>query len=367
MKPENLRIGYVPYSADLSHPDDRRRFPFFAKRQGISYSLASFDSQYDILILPAPADLTGWWQYRKKHPETIFIFEMVDSLIHQTDAVNTLLKGWGRYFLKKESRPSFIHRNILIRWLKRADIVLCSNPLTVEKVKEWNMNVLYSLDYQEHEYHFLKKDFSIKAKMKLFWEGQGVVLPQVLYFKNVFRRVSSFCEFHVVTSSSVPLHDPFFKIKTQDFLKKLPIECYYHQWDQERNPNLFSQFDCGIIPINPNDGYAWHKPANKLIAFWFSGIPTLTSATPAYSDVASVTSQDFLCHTEDEWVEKLREIYQMNQEQRKAMADRNYGFARKMFSNEEMDRHWEEIFHLAEKCLKNKAVDSQAAKGLLTE
>ncbi|MCW5914793.1 MAG: glycosyltransferase family 1 protein [Chitinophagaceae bacterium] len=354
MENVNVRIGYVPYSEDLAHPDDRRRFPFYAKRQNISYSLAKYGTHYDIVILPAPANLTRWWEYRKTHPDTVFIFEMVDSLIHQNDWINILMKGLGRYLLHKESKPSLIHKNVLIRWLKFADVVLCSNPVTVEVVKNWNNNVIFSLDYQEHEYQFLKKDFSIKGKMKLFWEGQGVILPQLLQYKKVFKKVRPFCELHIVTSGSFPLHDPFYRIKTKDFLRRLPIESFFHQWDQANNPDLFSGFDCGIIPISSRDIYAWHKPANKLIAFWFSGIPTLTSDTPAYRELALKSGSDFLCRNEEEWVEKLERTYRMTPEQRRSLAEENYRFVKKMYSNEEMDKSWEEILKIGINILQEK-------------
>ena len=34
------RIGYVPYSRDLSHPADARRFPFYAKKRGLEFEIA---------------------------------------------------------------------------------------------------------------------------------------------------------------------------------------------------------------------------------------------------------------------------------------------------------------------------------------
>lgn len=343
-----MKIGYIPYSADLTHADDRRRFPYFARRHNIAYELADERKDYDIVILPAPANLTKWLRYKKTHLKTVFIFEMVDSLIHQNDWQNMLVKGWGRFIIGKESRPSMIHKNLLIRWIKEADIVVCSNPQTLKTIQNWNDNVVFSLDYLEHEYHYIKNDYSIKGKMKLFWEGQGVVLPQLLYFKNVFERVNSFCELHIVTSESFPVFGQFLQRKTESFLKELPIESHFHLWNQERNPDLFAGFDCGIIPINKNDKYAWHKPANKLISFWLSGIPTLASDTPAYTDIALQTENDFLCSSDEEWVTKILEIRNMNDDERKNMAIRKYNFARELFSDQVHDTFWVELFKKAE-------------------
>lgn len=342
-----LKIGYVPYSRDLTQVADRRRFPCFAGRNNIYYEVADFSRSYDLIILPAPSNLTKWLQYKRKNPRTVFVFEMVDSLIHQKDWMNLLIKGTGRFLIGKESRPTLIHRNLLIRWIKEADIVICSNRDTQRLLKQWNKNVLFNLDYQENEYKFLKTDYEIKGKMKLFWEGQGVVLPQLSHFKEVLANVSSFCELHIVSSASFPVFGTFFHRNTTTFLKRLPIETHFHLWNQQENPQLFSMFDCGIIPISKKDGYAWHKPANKLISFWFSGIPTLTSDTPAYCEIASRSANDFICTNGKEWIEKINWIRNMSADERKRVAIRNYEFAKNEFSNKAVDPFWTELLKLA--------------------
>ncbi len=63
---KQLRIGYVPYSSDLSQPADRRRFPLFAKNNNVTYEIANVNKVYDIIILPAPANLSKWLIYKKK-------------------------------------------------------------------------------------------------------------------------------------------------------------------------------------------------------------------------------------------------------------------------------------------------------------
>ena len=45
---KELKIGYVPYSSDLSQPADRRRFPLFAENNDITYEIADKNKIYDI-------------------------------------------------------------------------------------------------------------------------------------------------------------------------------------------------------------------------------------------------------------------------------------------------------------------------------
>ena len=340
----NLKIGYVPYNTDLSHPDDRRRFPYFAKRNDVQFEIADSKKDYDIILLPAPANLTKWLMYKKRHPNTRFIFEMVDSLIYQLDSFNTLFKGVGRFVIGKESLPSLKHKEILIKWLKVADMVVCSSQKIKQDIEQYNSNITVSLDYLQHEYKFLKTDYSIKGKMKLLWEGQGVIVPHFLHFKEMFKKVSSFCELHVVTSETFPKYGPFVKKDVATYLQQLPIETHFHKWDLNTNSTLFSQLDCGIIPLNKENAYGWHKPANKLISFWFSGMPTLTSDTPAYIDATSQTNTDMLCGSQEEWVEKLHAIRNMNKEAREKIAHEHYEVARAYYSNETHDSIWINIF-----------------------
>lgn len=341
---KNLKIGYVPYNSDLSHPDDRRRFPFFAERNNVRFEVANYRKSYDVILLPAPANLSHWLLYKKRNPHTRFIFEMVDSLIYQSDTFNTLFKGVGRFMIGKESLPYLDHKNLLIKWLKIADIVVCSSPRIKREIEKWNMNVVVSLDYLEHEYKFLKTDYSITGKMKLVWEGQGVVLPHFLHFKNMLRQVSSFCELHIVTSESYPLFGPLVKRNVNTILEKLPIKTHFHKWSLNKNSTLFSHFDCGVIPLNKNDAYGWHKPANKLISFWFSGLPTLASNTPAYIDVAGHTGNDLLCSTDEEWIAKIHEMRERKAAEREYLARKNFSFAHALYSNEAHDSFWKNLF-----------------------
>ncbi|MGN6602227.1 MAG: hypothetical protein ACTHK8_07225 [Ginsengibacter sp.] len=346
---DGLKIGYVPYLNDLSHPDDRRRFPYFADQNNINFEIAETDKEFDIVLLPASANLTKWLRYKKKFPKTKFIFEMVDSLIYQTDMLNTLFKGIGRFIMRKESLPTFYHKDVLIKWLKTADIVLCSNPIVKNEIGRFNSNVILSLDYLEHEYKFSKTDYSINGKMKIFWEGQSEILLDFMKFKEVFNEINDFCELHIVTSETYPMVGKFFPQKVQNILKRLPIESHFYKWNMNTNSSVFNNCDCGIIPLNKNDKYRWHKPANKLISFWFSGLPTLTSNTPAYEEVASQVNKDILCETTEDWVTKIRMLYEMSDEQRQTIAIKNLNFAKTFHSKKVYDEVWKLVFDKLEK------------------
>ena len=55
---DKLRIGYVPYSNDMTKPGDRRRFCYYAKKRNIKFEIAQPSKDYDVVVLTEGADST---------------------------------------------------------------------------------------------------------------------------------------------------------------------------------------------------------------------------------------------------------------------------------------------------------------------
>ena len=341
---KDVRIGYVPYLPDLSQPADRRRFPFFARANNVPFEIADVNKTYDIILLTAPSNLSKWLLYKKKHPETKFIFEMVDSLIFPSDIFSMLFKGVGRFILRKEVLLFINYKKLIIKWLKIADIVVCSSKELKRHIEQWNENVVVSLDYLQNEYQLLKTDYSINGKMKLLWEGQSVVLRQFLYFKDLFKELNSFCELHIITIEKYPLFGNLVHRNVEKILEELPIKTVFHKWEINKNSEVFSQCDCGIIPLNKKNLLGWHKPANKLISFWFSGLPTVVSDTPAYVELMNNADENLYCHTKDDWIEKIYRIKNMQPEERECLAKKNWAFVQSNYSDVVLDLIWQSVF-----------------------
>ncbi len=341
---KKLKIGYVPYLPDLSQPGDRRRFPYFAKRNNIPFEIADKNKEYDIILLTAPANLSEWLIYKKKHLKAMFIFEMVDSLIFDTDKFNLLFKGIGRYLLKKESSFYPDYKKLLIKWLKIADVIICSNSELKKVISQWNTNVIVSLDYLQNETKFLKQDYTIKGKMKLAWEGQSVVLPHLLMYREVFKRVNSFCELHIITDQRYPVCGGIYNRDVKTITDQLPINTIFHKWQLYNNYDELSKCDCGIIPLDKKNAFGWHKPANKLISFWFTGLPTLVSATPAYTELMHEAGEDLYCSDIEEWIQKINYVKNMKPEEKESLAKKNLDYVRNNCSDEALDLVWHQIF-----------------------
>ncbi|CAN5284296.1 hypothetical protein BH09BAC2_BH09BAC2_02960 [soil metagenome] len=340
---KNVTIGYVPYVKNLLHPGDRRRFPHFAKLNDVPFEIADLNKKYDVVLITPHSDLSAWLKYRKKHPGTKFIFEMVDSMIFSSDLFRSLFKGVGRYITSKESKLNFDYKKPIVNWIRMADAVICSSTELENIIKPLNKNVFVSLDYY-FEAKYRKSDYEIKGKMKLVWEGQSVVLKNLLAFKDVFAAINQFCELHIITDLHFTKIGSLIKVDTQKIINKFPITSHLHEWKYGENYKLLSTFDCGIIPINKKSPMAWHKPANKLISFWFTGMPTIVSNTPAYVEVMKNAGNDLSCDTKDEWIKRITEVKNMSAEKRRQLADQNFAFAQTHFSEEALSKEWQKLF-----------------------
>lgn len=346
MNLKELKIGYVPYLPDLSQPADRRRFPFFAKTNNIPFEIADVNKTYDIILLTAPSNLSKWLLYKRKHPDTKFIFEMIDSLVLPSDTFSNLFKGVGKFVMHKETIPYLDFKKILIEWLKVSDLVICSSTKMKRIIEQWNKNIIVSLDYMQNEVKTTKTDFHINGKMKIVWEGQSVVLRHLLEFKDVFKQINSFCELHVITDEKYPTYGNLIKNEALDLLSELPITTFFHKWEIYKNYEILSSCDCGIIPLDKKNIMAWHKPANKLISFWFAGLPTIVSDTPAYVELMDSANSKLYCSNTEEWVSKIKEVMNLNAEERKKIAESNLNYILNNYSNESLHKNWFQIFKL---------------------
>lgn len=346
-------IGYVPYMNDMMHPGNRRRFPYFAKRKNIPFKIANTKEAFDYILLTGQSNLSEWLNYKKRNPHTKFIFEMTDSTIFPSDPIRTLLKGPGRYLLGKEENFYLDYKTPVRKWLRMADLVICSSSAVQKKVSKWNSNSVISLDYLESEYRHLKNDFSSRKKLKLVWEGLGVSLHHLWKFKSVFGAVSDFCELHIITKDSFTVWGNFYKKDVKKMLSQLSIDTVFHDWNIDTKDQILADCDLGIIPLNNRNLFAWHKPANKLISFWFCGLPTLVSNTPAYTEFMDAAMNElenpaeippFYCANNQEWIEKIRFYFEMKSSEREKISLQNYEFVNTHYSDESLDKVWETIW-----------------------
>ena len=87
---DKLKIGYVPYSADLSHPGDRRRIGTWSKTRRNDLQLED-PTESDLLVLSAAANF-DFWINKSKQP---VILDLVDGYLGEEPLfIRDLLRQW---------------------------------------------------------------------------------------------------------------------------------------------------------------------------------------------------------------------------------------------------------------------------------
>ena len=181
-----MRIGYAPYDATLSQPADRRRFPCYAERRGISFELADPSRDYDLVVVTPRADLEAWSRYRPGRSK--LVFDLVDSYlaIPRTN-LKAILRGPAKFAAREARHPFFSYRRALESMLARADAVTCATLEQRAEIRKLCSNTHPILDFQSRLIRRVKDDYRADVPFHLVWEGLG---ENVRWFGEIQRALA---------------------------------------------------------------------------------------------------------------------------------------------------------------------------------
>jgi hypothetical protein len=313
-----IRVGYVPHSAALVHPADRRRLLIWAKEFNVELDVDSPLSS-DVLVLSGAANF-GYWLKQATQP---VILDLVDGYLGENPR---LYKDFIRNILRSFRGTSSLKWFTYTRHLKRACeisyAVVVASPEQRELILPYNSNVYVILD--DHS-ELSEKTLNVTAttdsnrvapsKPYLFWEGYGYTLK---HFRFIAQELDKFLStkgwgMYVVTTPTFSRWGGYLgKVSTENRIKKwFPLSWQLIQiipWTLENLVSTAAKSRIAIIPIDPWDKFAQKKSENKLLSMWKLGLPTIFSNTPAYRRVAEFANNTSSCVNPDEWREKLEEL-----------------------------------------------------------
>ena len=302
-----MRVGYAPYSADLRQPADRRRFPFYARRRGIEFELADPGEAYDVVVVTPRADLAAWSRYRPERSKVVF--DLVDSYldIPRTDP-KALLRGPAKFLAGEARHPFFTYRGLLERILDRADAATCATPEQVEAAAALCPNGHAILDFQSDLVQRVKEDYRGGTPLHLVWEGLG---ENVRWFSEIAGALRELARtwpvvLHLITAIEYrQFAQRFVRRRTDRVASRLVDDVRVYEWSEQMVSVIATACDVAVIPLPLDRPLESGKSENKLMSFWRMGMPTVTSATPAYVRTMRAAGQDLFCSSEQEWVEIL--------------------------------------------------------------
>ena len=305
-----MRVGYVPYSKDLSHPADRRRLAFWAQQVGIELNVSS-PLESDILILSNAANF-GYWIRRAKQP---VIIDLVDGyLAEKSNFLQDILRNFSRS-LAGQSGFHWVSYKFHIRVAcQRSAAVIVASPEQRDLVLPFNSQTYVILDSHAEVSNFAQHNSgeNTNNSQQLFWEGFGYTLK---HFEVIAEELDQFLfdsgwGMYMVTQSEFPRWGGYIgKVHTQKEVRKLFPKSWHAiriiPWSIENLRTYSELATIGLIPLNQSDLFANMKSENKLLSMWQLNLPVLFSPTPAYLRVASMANVEIGVVQLREWYKKL--------------------------------------------------------------
>jgi hypothetical protein len=342
-----LRVGYVPYSSDLSGPADHRRFCAFAKLAGIEYEIWRPTERYDVVVVSAVGDLPFWSRTPRARPR--ILFDLPDGSLHAPRyAPRILLRGIGKWALRQHSHLEPSYHDSLRRMCTRSEVVLCSTPEQREKILAYSDAVFPIVDFQTDAVRRRKANYQIGRPLRLVWEGLGASIGTLgaaaTFLRTLIPRKDF--ELHLVTDMTYePLGAAGPSVSTlwkaQQMLPGVTLRL--HRWCPETLADVACYSDIGIIPMPVGNAISRAKPENKLLLLWRLGLPVITSATPAYARAMAGAGLDLAAESDADWHRHLNELLSSEHRRRQA-AYRGRIHAEAEYSEDRLFERWRQAW-----------------------
>ena len=327
----SLHIGYVPITSTLGAPGDRRRFVHYAQRRNLRFEIADPAKEYDLVILSQRADLSVW----RRYPKGKLVYDLIDSYlaIPRTD-IKGCLRGVAKFVMRQSRYPQLDHWKAIEAMCRRADAVICSTGEQQQDVSKFCDNVHVILDAHSAVTRTVKRDYAASRPFRLVWEGLPQTLGSLQLIRAVVAKLSlkHEIEVHLVTDLEYyRFLGRYGKTSTLKAVRQIFSDGQLHEWKEDDVADIICSCDLAVIPLALTDRFAAGKPENKLLLFWRMGMPTLTSATPAYERAMAKAGLPMICHDDSEWLSKLEKYITDETARRtagvagRALAEADYG------------------------------------------
>lgn len=340
------RVGYAPHSPDFEHPGDKRRFAYYARRRGLAVELADPSQAYDLVVVTQNADLGLWSRYAKGR----VIFDLPDSYFSVSRAdPKGLLRGLAKFVGRKTRYLQLDYWKTLEDMCRRADAVACSTEAQRQDILPFCASVHPILDFHMMCEGQVKEDYSRKEVFNLVWEGLPTSLHCFSEVREALRILGSRqrLALHLVTNLEHYRYMGLYGHRHSiDEVREIFQPAYLYEWSERFLPVIATACDLAVIPLPLDNPLTRAKPSNKLLLFWRMGVPTVTSATPAYLATMAEAKIPMACRTKDEWVAML-ERYAGDEEARKDAGQRGRAYVQQRYGEEDALLAWDQLLENA--------------------
>lgn len=353
-----LRIGFSPTCKSSLHSLDLRTFVYYARKRNIKFEIADPNKEYDVVVLTPLSDLSVWIRYRRGNTKVIYM--LVDSYLAGSGfSFKGALRGLAKYVTREHRHLKLNYTQSIKDMCRRADAVVCSTLEQKKDIQEYCKNVHIILDFHSNVVRHLKTNYSIGRRVNLVWEGRAENVHAFGQIKEVLIKLRNKypLSLHIVTDLAYKKYmNKIGEVSTRKEIRRIfgdtfnsntavgnDSMVYLHQWNPEMFSRIITGCDIAVIPLDSKSPLMYGKPENKLLLFWRMGMPTVVTATPAYSRAMDKCGLQLYCKDNDEWFEKLEKLI-VNENARmfaglqgKKCVDMSYG-------EQENLKQWDKLF-----------------------
>ena len=340
------KIGYVPNSGDLGHPADRRRIVYWARKRGHEITL-DLSTNHDVIVLSGRADLTKWSELDVRPP---LILDLVDGYLGDELFWRDWLRGAGKVLTGQNSGRIRPFRKIVGEACQLAQAVICETSEQKETILPFCTNTHAILDFHE-EFPMLpfRPETQSDKFPSLMWEGLPFTAKGLLQLEKAFTEISRSypISLEMVTDLLYPLFlGRYFKQDTRKIMQRVPEilgkQFRITEWKIEAVVDAAQRSHLAVLPLDPSGTLNPLKAENRLLMMWRIGLPTLVSPSLAYTRVMQATEIDGVCHSPEEWKEKI--LVLMNSVKlREEWVNRGQQYIRDTHSEEHVMSAWDNL------------------------
>ena len=313
-----MKVGYVPYSEDLSHPGDRRRISVWASQKKNSLILNEL-IDCEVLVLSNNANF-GYWMKRSNRP---VVLDLVDGYLGENpNLYKDLVRNLIRTFRQKSSLSWITYTRHLKYACRNSAAIVVASPEQKKVLEKYNKNIHVILDDHSEVVEVGKSEYVEKFSNNgtggtkfFFWEGFGYTIK---HFQEIASDLDKFMSTNnwgmfLLTDSDFPRWGGYIgKINTSKLIKKLfPLswkQIHIIPWSLNNLADYGRKSTLAIIPVSAKDRFAQLKSENKLLSMWSLGLVTICSQNPAYLRTLSSVNQELNCFDNNELLSTLSRL-----------------------------------------------------------
>lgn len=289
LKDENIFVDYFAFTDEKLRKVLYKKGHYAAKSLGMLRAMTRRfgqilkSSDYDLVYLYRTASMIGpaWLEKILSFRNVPIIYDFDDAIFLENTSKANKRFGWAKFAGKT------------------ADICRLSTSVTVgnsylaEYAKKYNDNV-YIIPTSIDTTKYKPAQSKDNKRVIVGWTGSSTSQYHLEKFEPVLEKVIKDLDVELRVISD---RQPDFKNLSSKWLP----------WSAEKEVEITSQFDIGIMPI-PDDDWSKGKCAAKALQYMALEIPAVCSDVGANRDVINQGINGFLVETPEEWKSALSKL-----------------------------------------------------------